>query len=239
MSNRRYILVLIAMLTLALFVALACGPEAVEGDPPGEPEDPPEEEPTDPAGDPDPGDIDHHLPGEITGSEEPDGPDRREGTIAIEGMEEPMNYIRHHLPSMGLVFYVPEDLEVRIAPNGEEDLLKIHSVFGGNFREDVYLSIRLGPDAEIIEEAVQEVSAEYAQAGYEIDETTEGAPEWAVAHLVFEAPGDTHYVGSASFGNAGARPLSIVRHMPVEFGDGASARFDAVLDSMQWYFPDH
>ncbi len=231
---KRYPILLVIIAMLALLLISGCGQSGEgEQEPPAqeEPEREPEEEPAtdEPVS---------HLPGEIV-EERPTGPEEFEGTIELEGMEEPMKFVRTEFPEIGVATYIPKDLEV--VESESATTVRIVADYGGTPREDVYLEIDLhGPGASL-DEITASLEEQMEEDGYEIDEVADSERQhsWGIREWQFESEDRAdyggYYVGRVIFGNAGERTLVITTHMPVEFGDGTVPRFRRVMEEMKWY----
>ncbi|MFO7942605.1 MAG: S-layer homology domain-containing protein [Bacillota bacterium] len=183
----------------------------------------------------------NYLPGEIVGSAVPEGPAVREGIIEIEGMEERTTYFRHHLDTQYVVTYVPENIEVAVDEGEDADIVSMYTTFGGIHREDVHLTFTLYDPAEEMGHIVEAERTQLEADGYDIRRVhgINRAHPWAKLEMGFErTSGGEHYVGRLAFGQRGDRVLSVMTHMPIEFGDGVVPRFRSILESAQWYFPD-
>ncbi|MFP4200854.1 MAG: hypothetical protein ACLFS8_05510, partial [Clostridia bacterium] len=183
----------------------------------------------------------NYLPGEEAGSTVPEGPDVREGVIEIEGMEETTTYYRHHLEALHVVTYVPQDIEVTTDHNEGADVVSMHTAFGGIHREDVHLTFTLYDTARGLEDIVDAERTRLETEGYDVTGVfgISRAYPWAKLEMVVQRiSGGDHYVGRLAFGKRGERVLSVMTHMPIEFGDGVQPRFRSVLEATRWYFPD-
>ncbi|MFP4200183.1 MAG: hypothetical protein ACLFS8_02080 [Clostridia bacterium] len=197
--------------------------ETPAGDPEEEAEDPAGEEPA------------SHLPGEIV-DQRPTGPDTFEDVIELEGMEEPMDYVRVELPEFMVATYVPDDLQVLELEPGKR--VRIVAAYGGTPRDDVYLQMDLHDAEESAEKIVTSLREKMESDGYLIQEVegSERQYRWGIREWAFESEDRAkNYVGRVILGNAAERTLVITTHMPAEFGDGTVPRFRSVMDEMKWY----
>ena len=232
---KRYLSILAILLAIGVTI-VGCGASTTPADPPEAPAEEPAEEPAeDPPAEEAPT---SHAPGEIAGESEPEGPDSREGTISIEGGEEPTAFARHHFPGMKMVAYVPENIEVEEVLAADADRVQFHTAFGGTFRDDVYLAIELSAPGRIPGEILERERERLEADGYRVSavDPAERSHEWAEEELALEkGSGGDLYVGRLASGNVGHRALLVMTHMPIEFAEGAEPRFRAILDEMQWY----
>jgi len=255
--NRKPSTIHLLMLSLLLVLAVSiagCGParepaaEPESPEEPAEPETPSNEDPEAPEDDPEAPEEDptaedaptHHVPGEVVGTEIPEGPSTREGVIMLEGMEEPIELFRHHAEALGLVTYIPEDLAVGEATGNTPAHLTIHSAYVDHVREDVYLRLSLYADDTDFEALVSRIQGQFEDDGYDIYSTEEARLfPWASHTLILQGLIDGEdYVAVIGFGNLGHRPLVAISHMPVEFSGGTEPRFAKVLENAQWYLPE-
>ena len=232
---KRYLSIIAILLAVGVIIA-GCGASSTPTDPPEAPAEEPAEEPeVDPPAEEAPA---SHVPGEIVGASEPTGPDTLDGTISIEGQEEPTQFFRHHVPGMQMVAYVPENIEIEGEMAPDADRVQFHTAFGGTRRDDVYLAVELSAPGRTLEEVLERERGRLEADGYRVEAlgATERSHEWAVEELSLEKEsGGDLYVGRLAFGNAGHRTLLAMTHMPSEFAGGAGARFRAILAEMQWY----
>lgn len=161
----------------------------------------------------------------------------REDTVIIEGMPELESSQLVNAPAgFALPFstYVPEGLQTQFAPPSE---VRFIAAFAGQVNSTAFMAVHIQDAgaagiaaATILEDLMRARSAAEHEA-VAIDQ-----PTWAVDATGFRSVGrnGTDYTGSIIVAEHAGRYVHIIRHFPVEYGDGLPPRLHGILSEWRW-----
>ena len=161
----------------------------------------------------------------------------RQDTVIIEGMPELETSSLMSAPAgFALPFstYVPEGLQTQFTP---PSAVRFIAAFAGQVNSAAFMAVHVQdagaamiPAATILEDLMRMRSAAEHEA-VAIDQ-----PTWAADAIGFRSVGQngTDYTGSIVVAEHGGRYIHVIRHFPVEYGDGLPPRLHAILDDWRW-----
>ncbi|HET7274480.1 MAG TPA: hypothetical protein VFI91_04845 [Longimicrobiaceae bacterium] len=160
-----------------------------------------------------------------------DRPETMEGTIGIEGMEEPMTYMLYTTrPGFGIPFstYVPEDMVSQETSSGEGDAVRFVANFGGQLSENAFMNVYFFPEGT--------TEAQASERAAEVAGTTAPDPRGAE---IYPWALEVYDLAEADFGRVGlgqhnGRYFYVHTSYPPVFGDGMGPRVARILDEWRW-----
>lgn len=164
-------------------------------------------------------------------------PSTREDTVVIEGMPEVETSMLVTAPAGFAVpfsTYVPEGLQTRFEP---PSTVRFIAAFGGELNSSAFMVVNIqdaGATAVSAGTVLDELMQTRAAAEHEavaIDQ-----PSWASDAIGFRSLDEngTDYTGSIIIAEHGDRLVHIVRHYPLEYGDGLPPRLHTILSDWRW-----
>lgn len=161
----------------------------------------------------------------------------REDTIMIEGMPEVESSTLVTAPaSFAAPFstYVPEGLRTRFEP---PSTARFTAAFGGQMNNSAFMAVNVH-DASVANVSAAAVLEEFMQTrgAAEHEAVAIDQPSWAVDAIGFRSLGEngTDYTGSIIVAEHGDQVVHIIRHYPVEYGDGLPPRLHTILSDWRW-----
>lgn len=172
-------------------------------------------------------------------------PDTVTDTIRIEGMPEPMRLRLFRAEDLPLPFslYVPADMAASTEDEGESGTVHIEAAFGDVPDQDAFIHVRIYADSVNRQQAEARVRAFKTGRGIPVsqgieliaDEVAEVRMPWAELAYGFRYQSHgTWFAGSIGVGRHAGRFFHIIRHYPVEYGDGFEPRADLIIKSWRW-----
>jgi hypothetical protein len=164
-------------------------------------------------------------------------PQTRTDTIMVEGTAE-TSTSRLVTASGGFArpfsTYVPEGIEAAVnAPS----TARFTAAFAGNLNSDAYMEVFVYPSGAT-RPRDEEILSRLMSARNAAEHETSGIdrPSWAMEATAFRYVGadGTNFTGSVMVGQHGGTWVHIVRHYPVEYGDGLPPRLNAILGHWRW-----
>lgn len=183
------------------------------------------------------------APGDTGRPELPERPAARTATLTIEGMAEPIELRLFRAPedfALPFTAYVPADLSPEVE---DPSSIRFVAEFGGQRNTDAFIHTFVFPPGTDRERAVNSAIAYKTGRGIPVGqgldplerESTPPHPEWALESFRFRyQSGGTWYAGVIGIGTHGDRYFQIVRHWPVEYGDGFPPRADLITETWIW-----
>lgn len=174
----------------------------------------------------------------------PERPDARTDTIRVEGMPEPISLRLYRAPDdfpLPFTAYVPDDM----APSAGDDESTAHftAELGGVRNDDAFLHLYVFPEATEPQHAIAAAKAYKAGRGIPVsrgielisDELRPPHLEWAIeAHRFRYQAGGEWFGGTVGVGRHQDRYFLLMRHYPVEYGDGFAPRADLITGTWRW-----
>lgn len=173
-----------------------------------------------------------------------DRSDTRTDTVLIEGMAEPITLRLFRTPAgfpLPFSAYLPDDMAAAVDP--DERTARFTAEFGGARNDDAYMALVVFPAgttrAEALAAARSYETGRGLPAGGDLDPVADTvvAPDlvWASDGYRFRYESDDErYAGSLGVGRRGDRFFMIVRHHPVEYGDGFGPRAHLITETWRW-----
>lgn len=136
--------------------------------------------------------------------------------------------------------YVPGDMA---AERTEERAVHVFAEFGGQRRENAFLHVYVFPEETGRQEALATAKGYKTGRGLPVsqglepvaDEVEPPGLEWAMEAYRFRYQVEGRwYAGTLGVGRHGDRYYMIVRHRPVEMGDGFAPRADLIMETWRW-----
>lgn len=143
-----------------------------------------------------------------------------EGTLEIEGMEEPTTLYLYQNDDFDFSAYVPEDM----VGHFEQNYFNIYTNFNEQKNEDARMFITATPK--------QTVLAELEAKEFTVKEADTFAYEFSDEEFHLEKQG---FIGRVSFFTENGQDYSIGYYYPEEFADGFSARSALIIDNIVWH----
>jgi hypothetical protein len=163
-------------------------------------------------------------------------------TLSIEGLAEPIALRLYRAPDgfpLRFAAYVPGDLEAR----EEESAIRFTAHLGGRTEPDAFLHVFVFPPGTDRRAAVASARGYKTGRGIAVGQGLEPIADdlkppnlqWAVRAFRFRyQSGGRWFGGVLGVGEHDGRFYQIVRHRPVEYGDGFAPRADLVLETWRW-----
>lgn len=226
--RKRWVLVALTLVLLAALVG--CSSDEVDmQNPPtgGQPGDVTQ------SGDAQPGDTpgDTTEPGEPGADAEPAEPQTKEGTILIEGMEEPVTLLKFDAPDdwpLQFSTWYPDSWLAETESTEEGQRVRFVANYGGNRNDDVFFEVFVYPDGTTEEDVLARAADLAEELG--INAISERRYGWTMA----EYAGVTDAVNVLLVGGYGQNFFHVWEHYPGEFGDGYAPRAQLVMN--EWLF---
>lgn len=165
-------------------------------------------------------------------------------TLALEGTPEPIELRLHRAQdNFPLPFstYVPADMSVNTDP--EEGTVRFTAEFGGIRNDEAFVHFFVFPPGTPRQEAIALARGYETSRGVPVSqgiepiagESTPRHLEWAVESYLFryQTDGDW-YGGDIGVGEHRDRHYMMVRHYPVEYGDGFGPRAHLIVRTWVW-----
>lgn len=152
-----------------------------------------------------------------------------EGTIELEGMEEPITL--HLFEGDSFVTYVPEDLTAELETSDRADNYWFFANYGEVKNEDVYLKLSLFHEAEEEPNLIGE-EGKFTLQGLDMEtvEEDEKIYQWSL-----EEYRGKDGVGYGALGKHQDKYFSLLIHYyPLEFGDGFEPRANKIIEHLYW-----
>lgn len=229
--GRRWMTITAVLVMLALLLA-ACGGGTTGNDDGELPGDDPVDEPGgDEQPDEDPADDDQ--PGDDGDGDGTARPATKSGTILLEGMPEPMDFILFEVPDgwpLAFSTYHTADFLAEPIRTGEGDAVNFVANFGGTRNDQVLLQVFFHPEGTDADEAAMVVEHLAQDFQLEPADDDDRAP-WAYA--VYTDPGGPNITWLAA-GEYDGNYFYVLADYPAEFGDGVGPRVDVILSEWIW-----
>jgi hypothetical protein len=164
-------------------------------------------------------------------------PATRADTVMIEGMAQVDTSRLYTTPAgFALPFstYVPEGLQVQTAARAA---VRFIAAFAGTVNENAFMVLHIqdpGAAQRDAESILRDLMQTRSAAQHE--RVSMDRPSWAVAAVGFRSVGadGTRFTGSIAVGEHGDRYFHVIRHYPVEYGDGLPPRLHSILRHWRW-----
>lgn len=165
-------------------------------------------------------------------------------TIALEGMPEPMELRLHRAQDdfpLPFSTYVPADMSASIDP--EDGTAHFTAEFGGVRNDDAFVHLFVFPPGTPRQEAIALARGYDAGHGVLVSQGVEPfagdvrPPDlaWATEAFRFRyQSGGNWYGGDIGVGEHRNRHYMLVRHYPVEYGDGFGPRAHLIVRTWLW-----
>lgn len=166
-----------------------------------------------------------------------DRPATREDTVMIEGMPEVETASLVRAPigfNAPFSTYVPDGLNATFkAPSSA----RFTAAFGGTVNENAYMEVYVhhaGAARPVTTELIADLLRSRSASQHETFATE--TPSWADAATGFRYIGadGVNFTGLVSVGRHGDTYFHVVRHYPVEYGDGLPPRLHTILRLWRW-----
>ncbi len=161
-----------------------------------------------------------------------DRPQTMDGTINLEGMEEPMTYTLYRTSAdFGIPFstYLPEDMVTRESSSGEGEAVRFIANFGGELNAEAFMNVYFFPAGVTEPEAL--ARAQEVAGTSEPDAQGSASYPWALEVYDLAASDRS---GSVAVGEHAGRYFYIFTSYPPEFGDGMGPRLARIRDEWRW-----
>lgn len=158
----------------------------------------------------------------------------KEGTLSIEGT--PQTVILNLVEGDPLPFYTysPPDMVVSRANSPEGSELRFTARFGGQQRDDVYLSFFFYPAGMTADQAVLRAQNGITRPGWETKDS-EKRYAWSMREWTIRDKTRTPArVGHLAVGQHKEQVFHVMTYLPPEFGDGFGPRARVILDEFVW-----
>jgi hypothetical protein len=166
-----------------------------------------------------------------------DRPATRVDTVMIEGMPETETSSLFTTPAgFALPFsaYVPEGLRTDVSP---PTAVRFVAAFAGNVNRNAFMLVHVHdagaaqPDATTVLESLADARSYTRHETRSIER-----PSWALDAIGFTAVGrdGVDVTGSIAVARHGDRYFHVLRHYPVEYGDGLPPRLHSILSTWRW-----
>lgn len=228
--SRRWMAMAAVLVMLALLLA-ACGGGTTDTDDGDLPGDEPVEEPN--------GDDDIGQEPADDEQQDDDGdatarPATKAGTIMIEGMPEPMDFILFEVPDdwpLAFSTYHTADFLAEPLRTGEGDAVNFVANFGGTRNDEVLIQVFFHPEGTDPGEA--DMVAEHLAQDFQLepaDDDDDRAP-WAYAVWVARGGPNITWLAAAEYDG---QYFYLLADYPAEYGDGIGPRIGVILREWIW-----
>lgn len=168
-------------------------------------------------------------------------PETKQGTIPLEGMEEPFTFRLVRSPErfpLPFTTYIPQDFLVDTVRSGEGDAVRFIANFAGRRNDDAFLEVFFYPAGTTEAEARAMTRAVAERHGRPEERRPEVGKQypWSLVEYGFaeQRPTGESVLGTVALGRHRGRFFHVVLQYPEEYAEGFVPRAYRVLDEWRW-----